>query len=381
MRKISFSLLLGVALTISNSLVFAQNISNETKLSLNFEKSDQIFEFKRTFQIKLKDLDNDGDLDAVCANMGLNHSQVLMNDGKGNFSDSGQQLTIQGHGVGIEDLNNDGSPDIFITCAGWGQNDKKYKETSKIYFNDGNGNFKDSEQDLGDLEKSGNAIQLVDIDSDNDFDAIIEYYGENDVLYLNNGNGYFSKSDIIIPDNPIPFDIDMDGDIDIFCREEGFGFRTLLNNNGQFSEFWTLKDTTTVYGFATHGDIDNDSDLDIILTNGNRNSKTHSKVFINNGDGSFTDSGQKLSAAVFGRINIGDLNGDNTLDVIITSLGGESKIWLNNGKGDFSESETKFESKGMMQHSAINDINNDGYNDIFISNFFNKSNEVWLYKK
>jgi len=127
------------------------------------------------FQAAFEDLDNDGDKDGVFTNMAFNHSQVLFNDGKGNFVDSGQKLTQCGHGVGVGDFDNDGDLDLFISCAGWNEGGKKYDYPSKIYFNDGKGIFKDSGQDLGDLKLSGNGIKIFDLEGDGDLDAHIHY--------------------------------------------------------------------------------------------------------------------------------------------------------------------------------------------------------------
>ena len=80
---------LGIVLT--SFYLIACSIILDVK-ELNFRKSSQSFAPKATFQIKLADLDADGDLDAVCANMHDNFSQVLLNDGKGNFTDSGQPV-------------------------------------------------------------------------------------------------------------------------------------------------------------------------------------------------------------------------------------------------------------------------------------------------
>lgn len=351
---------------------------------LKLKKSDQYSHKKSTYQIGLEDLDMDGDLDAVCANMGYNYSQILFNDGKGNFTDSGQKLTQQGHGVGIDDLNGDGNPDIFIVCAGYkSENEEKYNEiSSKIYFNNGKGQFYDSKQNLGDEKFSGNAIQLSDVDSDGDIDAIIEYYSAANILYLNNGHGEFTKSDIIIPKNPLLIDVDNDGDMDIFSRQIGSGFKALINDGGGFTQYWSMKDTTIVYGSSVSGDIDNDNDLDIILSNGTRNYSTSSRILLNNGKGIFTYSEQKLSPAIFGRIGIGDLNGDEYLDLFISSLGEANRIWYNDGSGKFTECNLIIGSKNLFQRPIIKDLNKDGFNDVFISNFDGGSNEysneIWL---
>jgi hypothetical protein len=90
----------------------------EEERPFSLEKSPQTFDPVWSFQPGLADLDSDGDLDVVLPNMGKNFTQVLFNHGNGEFEDSGQKLTQQGHGVGIGDLDEDGDLDCIITCAG-----------------------------------------------------------------------------------------------------------------------------------------------------------------------------------------------------------------------------------------------------------------------
>ncbi len=146
-----------------------------------------------------------------------------------------------------------------------------------------------------------------------------------------------------------------------------------------------MKDSTIVNGAASFGDIDNDNDLDIVLTNGNRNFNSPSKVLLNNGKGIFTDSGQKLPSSIFGRICLGDLNGDKALDLIITSLGEPSVVLSNDGSGNFAATNTVIGTITPFQRPVIKDLDNDGLNDVFIANFDGGSNqysnEVWLNQK
>ena len=159
----------------------------------------------------------------------------------------------------------------------------------------------------------------------------------------------------------------------------------LINDMGQFNEYWTMKDTTIVNGAASFGDIDNDKDLDIVLTNGNRNYSSPTKILLNNGNGIFTDSGQKLPPSIFGRVCIGDLNGDKTPDLLITSLGEASVVLSNDGSGNFTTTNLVIGSVSPFQRPVIIDLDNNGLNDVFIANFdggSNKySNEVWLNQK
>ncbi len=362
--------------TFFSSLFFISvNAQNQCA---NFRKNDQYSDAKNTTYVVLTDLDNDGDLDAVCSNMGNYYSQVLINDGQGNFTDSGQELTQQGHGVGVADLNGDDSPDIFITCAGYNGNNLP----GKVYFNDGYGRFSDSGQNLGDSLLSGNAVHLADIDTDGDIDAVVKYYQMPSIVYLNNGKGLFLKSDIEIPESITFADVDADGDPDIFSRHPGLGFKVFLNNGGYFKECRELIDSTFVYGSAAYADVDGDGDYDIFVSNGNRDFRSPTRLLINDGNGEFTVSAIKLTPSVFGNISAADMNGDGFPDILITSMGESPSLWINDGQGNLTYCNVKLGNSGPLQRAFTGDLNNDGLNDVFISNVNTGPerfpNEVWL---
>ncbi len=132
-----------VVMVLSFTLQFSSGTYAQEKSrpesDLSFRLSDQVFEPVRTNRIGIADLDGDGDLDAIFANMGFNNSQVWFNDGNGRFIESGQKLTQQGHGTGIGDFDGDGDIDVFIPCAGWSQDNGQTWSyiPSKVYFNNG----------------------------------------------------------------------------------------------------------------------------------------------------------------------------------------------------------------------------------------------------
>ena len=171
----------------------SKKITNNHPPKFSFTRSSQSFDAVNTHQIALGDLDGDGDLDAVFAS--FNHGRVLLNDGSGNFTDTGQLLARYGHGVEIGDLDRDGDLDIFMINNNLQLNER----SAMVYFNDGAGLFEDSGQDLGDSERNGLGVQLIDIDNDNDLDAHVNYNQGESILYMNNGEGVFQKSEQVCP--------------------------------------------------------------------------------------------------------------------------------------------------------------------------------------
>ncbi len=123
------------------------------------------------------------------------------------------------------------------------------------------------------------------------------------------------------------------------------------------------------------GDVDNDGDLDIFLCNYDG----PSKVYLNNGAGTFTDSGQSLGSGDSIIPVLGDLDGDGDLDAFVTNINGQSnKVWLNDGSGNFTDSGQTLGNNGVG--AALGDLDGDGDLDIFIAtdNGSGQPDEVWL---
>jgi len=342
-------------------------------------KSEQIFEHASTNDIALGDLDNDGDLDAVFSNMGFNDSRVYLNDGRGQFTATEQLLTQQGHGVDLGDLDADGDLDIFMTCAGYGEGGVEYNRPSKIYFNDGKANFTDSRQDLGDSLPSGNDIHLFDIDTDGDLDAMIVYYQEDNGVYLNDGRGQFTRSDLTFPTGATWADLDGDGDVDIFHREPEVGFKTLLNDgSGHFTEYWSKTDSLVNRGGVCFGDIDEDGDPDAVVSFLDQSEHRFSTLWYNDGTGRFLESNVRLPLTRFARMAIGDLNGDNHPDVFLNNFGLPSAVWLNDGNGRLFDSGIRLPGEWQNAGCPLGDLDGDGDLDVFIAAFGAGPNEIWF---
>ena len=107
-----------------------------------FEDSGQSPASYENEAVALGDVDGDGDLDAVMAAGSSNPNKLLLNDGSGNFTDSGQELGGEYYSMDVALGDVDGDGDLDAVFA-------RYVDPNEVWFNDGSGNFTDSGQEIG----------------------------------------------------------------------------------------------------------------------------------------------------------------------------------------------------------------------------------------
>jgi hypothetical protein len=345
-------------------------------LLLSLEKSEQKFTSRETFQAGLGDLDGDGDLDAVLANPMKNNAQVWLNDGSATFIDTGQKLTQYGHGVGLADFDSDGDLDAFIACH-------QFVTGSKIYLNDNRGNFQDSSQDLGDQSVSAAEVNLLDLNQDGHVDVHVLYYapdGLPDKVYLNDGQANFSDSGLALDEETIAWgDLDGDGDVDYFGKRWGEGYVVQINDgHGQFSPGWQMEDNRSTVGGVALADFDGDGDLDALVTNGFRQTGSFPSLLLwNDGYGQFADSGWLLNETMGAEVAVGDLDNDEDLDVFVANMDRPNEIWLKDGE-EFIDSGLRLgNSSDMSGKPSLGDLDGDGDLDVVVGRFRGGA-EIWL---
>lgn len=245
---------------------------------------------------------------------------------------------------------------------------------------------------------------LVDIDSDGDLDLFICNDEGNNIILTNDGSGNFVEDDIIdFTTNPqsdnsgnyssIWTDIDSDGDKDLYiakCRAGVTSFSDprrinalyINNGDGSFTESansWGLDDAYQSWS-TDSGDVDNDGDLDILVTN--HDGPHH--LYINQGS-TFEkfDYGDPLISFAFQGV-FEDMDNNGWLDLVITD--GKYNYVMYNEAMVFSRK--VYQNGGAKPNSAIiADLNNDGFMDIlgsypggrFVGSSSNISNDrIWI---
>lgn len=308
------------------------------------------------------DVDGDGDYDALVSYADKN-SVLLLNDGKGKFTPSDQKFK-PGSGADFGDLNGDKSLDIFIT----------EEKSNEVWLNDGKGSFSTSGQALTSPESS--SVTLGDLDGDGDLDAFVtNWNGYPDQVFVNDGSGNFSDSGQELGSwfgTAVSLgDVDQDGDLDALVANNGEEVDNapvlwLNDGTGVFTDSTQRLGFTNAYT-AVLGDLDGDGDLDAFIANsGHNGANPADKVWLNDGKGVFSDSGQSLGTFYSLTAVLADLEGDGDLDAVAGCWTVGPKFWLNDGKGNFTDSKIKLDS---LSNSgvAIADMDGDGDLDMFVS--------------
>ena len=98
---------------------------------------------------------------------------LFRNDGHGHFSDvtaiAGLNVELQGMSAAVGDFDNDGRPDIFITCVG----------SNHLFHNRGDGRFEDITETAGvggDENTWSTGATWIDLDGDGRLDLVVAHY-------------------------------------------------------------------------------------------------------------------------------------------------------------------------------------------------------------
>jgi hypothetical protein len=122
---------------------------------------------------------------------------------------------------------------------------------------------------------------------------------------------------------------------------------------------------------AALADLDGDGHLDVFLANGRplnagwqSGPAQPNTVWLNDGQGSFRDSGQQSGTAESWAVALADVNGDGWPDAVVGNYGAD-EVWLNDGRGRFTDSGQRLGSGATLQVFAA-DLDGDGAVDLFL---------------
>lgn len=137
----------------------------------------------------------------------------------------------------------------------------------------------------------------------------------------------------------------------------------------QFNQSFPLEPTGETTANVSLGDLDGDGNLDIVLAKG-RHWPLRSLVFFGDGKGHFTPGPALPSPPVRSySAPLADLNGDGSLDMVISNDQPDAKmVLLNDGRGRFRLAGTFGDPNWPTRNVVLADLNRDGYPDIAVAN-------------
>jgi len=265
---------------------------------------------------------------------------------------------LNGGGVGIGDINNDGLPDIYFTAN---------QETNKLYLNKGNFKFEDITESAGVAGLIGQnnwttGVAVVDIDQDGWLDIYVNQVSDNKTfqgqnqLFVNNGDNTFTERaqqyGLALKgysQQAAFFDYDLDGDLDMYqlnhsvheldvyvkaenrIKRDSLAGDRLFRNDGE--KFTDVSEIAGIYGGATGyglavavADLDGNGCPDIYVSN---DFHDNDYVYYNQCNGTFKEDVENTMGhtSYFSMgSDVADLNNDGLLDIMTLDMKPEDEV-------------------------------------------------------
>jgi hypothetical protein len=237
-----------------------------------------------------------------------------------------------------------------------------------------------------DTEAHALDVALVDIDKDGDLDAILALELLPNRLYLNDGTGKFTwkknafSEKMHDTEHVSVGDFDQDGNLDVvFVAEDDQTHEFYLGNgDGTFRDVSERLPSKSEGNGLDIGDVNGDGLLDIVVGNTGPSAKTF--IWLNNPDkpGHFidhTETGLPANSSQSQSVLLVDLNGDGHLDLVEGNQVPPNRLYFNDGKGNFTEQDLEILTPLHTRMVLVLDANGDKHPDLLFTNLIGNGNE------
>ena len=341
---------------------------------------------------------------------GVSYADITASSGLAAFrhvsggADKRYLIEATGSGVATWDFDNDGLVDIYLVNGSTIDAQRRGAPAPRaaLFRNLGGGKFRDVTQAMNvGNERWGQGVCVGDIDNDGYEDIYVANFGKNR-LYRHTARGTFEdvaeRAGVAVDSwsTGCAFgDYDGDGYLDLFVA----GYVSLdLAHPPPAPNDAPASTAASTSGDAQQGGMGASyspgasvctyrGERVICGPRGLKGAPDH--LFHNNGDGTFTEvSAQAGVADAEGRYGFGvawfDLDDDGRLDLMVANDSGPNYVYRNLGNGRFADvsyqSGAALDADGRSQAHmglAIGDYDNDGRDDIHITNFADDFNVLY----
>jgi hypothetical protein len=312
-----------------------------------------------TRSLAVGDLDLDGDLDLVVADLGVYGTNEYLNDGLSVFANDGQghfaalpmtlfdPLDDEPQTARLADLDLDGDLDVVLAVRHHRTGPLTAEGRVIVYVNDGQAGL----VRLGDYPAGGKPrnLEVADFDGDQrlDYATLVD----NSAIYvvLGNGDGTFQGAGASYAVGQYPSGLaagDFDGDLDVdLAAGFKYGLRVMRNQgNGAFVAGPMLAFSSYNKGLAA-GDFDLDGRLDLVATFAGAAAV---QFLAGDGAGGFSVYRSYPAGSQAYALTLGDWDGDRVLDAATADFGGADVLILTSQCASQTYCTAKANSQGCV---------------------------------
>ncbi len=323
--------------------------------------SSEIIDPGSCYVVRVADFDNDGVVEYVYSTA----TQVFYRDPQVPPAD----YTGAASDLAVADINRDGTLDFVIA-------DKTNDKLVFAYYN----GLGLTDRQIATLASEPTSVFTGDINRDGDVD-ICAAFGNNITWYANiNSGSNFSAVTVTTsagqPQKVRGADVDSDGDLDIvaaLAEDNGVFWYENTDGDGTFGLPQLLTSDATNAACVAAGDLDGDGDIDVVSASPDddkvawyENKTIHGSALFETQSPEVTNNASGVNA-----VYAADIDGDGDQDILSSSEGDDKIAWYENtdGAGSFGSQQVISTSADRARSVYAADIDGDGDLDVLSASY------------